>query len=706
MSQSNGEAVGRVPMSRMLAATMDRAVRYAREQYHRRITLEHLLLALTEDQDATLVLQACSVDVVRLATDAAGHVSLLDDRFQVDEVGEPRPDQNLLRIIEYASAAAQQSKRREINGAIVLAAIVGEGKSVAAGMLRAQGLTFEAAIRALPKVAQAAQAQAAQVSRTQPAAPLESTKPPPQSAEEILATVRERIQAGRPGLTPPQPEMPPPQPAAPRPAPPVAGSEDAQLVPTADATAGEPATVSDTASPGWQPPSRHEPAWPEQPISVQDPRPAPAPVPSVPPPPPPTYTPPPTAPTAPPAPRPAVYDRVEPSMRPAAAPLATAPPLPSPVPQPPQYDPVEPTFRSQPAPVQPPAYPPREPAATPAQDRTGRPPPMPYPAQVPQRVTETTRTMPPHPAASPAPQAWPESGYSQGYPTQRPTAPPPQGTGSDQGHATGGRGAPHGQPPSYGPGQGHGQGYGQGYGPGPGPGSPQGHGYGGNHGSGQPPPQSYQQHPPQPATGPSGYPPPERGQGAYPPPVPMPAAPRPGTGGPLDAGQLVENIPRTMTVGRSETVEVRIAKAELRELGIGLEGRGAPVRHDLIVTKAMSVRLRAPDGGFFIETASPETQWIENRLGIMSDYYAAWRWTVTPQRRGTSRLQLVVAARTVGTDGLAAESVLPEQVITVKVAADYRALGRKWGGWAAAAVVGGILARFGEGIFGTVLALM
>ena len=51
----------------------------------------------------------------------------------------------------------------------------------------------------------------------------------------------------------------------------------------------------------------------------------------------------------------------------------------------------------------------------------------------------------------------------------------------------------------------------------------------------------------------------------------------------------------------------------------------------------MSVRLRAPEGGFWIEMASPETQWIENTLGLLSDDYASWRWIVTPQRRGLGR---------------------------------------------------------------------
>ncbi len=73
----------------------------------------------------------------------------------------------------------------------------------------------------------------------------------------------------------------------------------------------------------------------------------------------------------------------------------------------------------------------------------------------------------------------------------------------------------------------------------------------------------------------------------------------------------------------------------------------------------MSVRLRSPDGGFYIETSSPETQWIENVLGLVADDFASWRWTITPRERGKQRLQLLISARTVGADGLTARQLCP-----------------------------------------------
>jgi hypothetical protein len=151
-----------------------------------------------------------------------------------------------------------------------------------------------------------------------------------------------------------------------------------------------------------------------------------------------------------------------------------------------------------------------------------------------------------------------------------------------------------------------------------------------------------------------------------------------------------------MRVAKPVAVEARIARADVKALAEGLQGSGAAFRHEVVVTKAMSVRLRAPEGGFSIENRSPETQWIENVLGLANDDFASWRWTVTPRDRGRHQLQLIVSARTVGADGVTAETALPDQVVDVKVAINYARSAGRWVGWISAAVIGGLLAKFGE----------
>jgi hypothetical protein len=164
----------------------------------------------------------------------------------------------------------------------------------------------------------------------------------------------------------------------------------------------------------------------------------------------------------------------------------------------------------------------------------------------------------------------------------------------------------------------------------------------------------------------------------------------------VEAGQLVENIPRTMRVGVTSRAEIRIAKASVRALTGGLEGGGAVWQHAVTMTKAMSVRMRAPEGGFFIETASPETQWIENNLGYAGDDFASWRFLITPQIRGWARLQIIVSARTVGADGVVAETAFPDQIVELKVRRNMRRSLGQLLGWTVAAIIGGAFSTFGE----------
>ena len=115
------------------------------------VLLEHLLLALTDDPEAAIILESANVDLLRLRADVSGYLGRLLEDMRAEPGVEPRPDPELLRVLQAAASAAQQSRRRHIDGAIVLAAIVGDGKSPAAGLLKTLGMTFEGAIRALQR---------------------------------------------------------------------------------------------------------------------------------------------------------------------------------------------------------------------------------------------------------------------------------------------------------------------------------------------------------------------------------------------------------------------------------------------------------------------------------------------------------------------------------------------------------------------------
>ena len=196
MVQTTSFAGGRIARTETFAATLVRAADYAAGPMHGAVTLEHLLLALTEDEDAVGVLLGSSVDLGRLRNEVAAFIG--QQQYPALPQGmRPGPDAELTKILTYAEAASRQSGRTEINGAIVLAAIVGEGRSMAATFLKAQGLTFQAAIKVIQ-----------QVLAPEPAPPAAPTPVEP-AAEVLSSSPQEMVEA----VVPPEPEPPPPSPA-------------------------------------------------------------------------------------------------------------------------------------------------------------------------------------------------------------------------------------------------------------------------------------------------------------------------------------------------------------------------------------------------------------------------------------------------------------------------------------------------------------
>lgn len=233
MSQPFADALNWVPKTRALAATLSRAHDFARAHGHAGVGLEHLLLSLIEDPDASGVLSASGVELEGLTGDIANFLSGLPET----DTDPPAADEALLRILEYAVAAAQQSKRRDVNGGIVLAAIVGEGKSEAAGILREHGMTFQAAIEAI----KGASRPPAAAPRAPVPMPVEPAPPSPDqeydqgefsdaatsATEVLLARARQRVDALQTPVpvvtrTVTAPPAPPAPPAATKPEPEIA----------------------------------------------------------------------------------------------------------------------------------------------------------------------------------------------------------------------------------------------------------------------------------------------------------------------------------------------------------------------------------------------------------------------------------------------------------------------------------------------------
>ena len=127
--------------SNSLEKSLHRALALASERHHEYATLEHLLLALTEDNDAIAVLKACGVDVDMLRQDLG---SYLDDDLSgliIDDYEDPKPTAGFQRVIQRALIHVQSSGREEVTGANVLVAVFSERESHAVYYLQKQDMT-------------------------------------------------------------------------------------------------------------------------------------------------------------------------------------------------------------------------------------------------------------------------------------------------------------------------------------------------------------------------------------------------------------------------------------------------------------------------------------------------------------------------------------------------------------------------------------
>ncbi len=127
--------------SRPLEETLHRAVSYANERRHEYATLEHLLLALIDDPDATGVMRACNVDLVALKTALTLYVDTDLAALATSDGDDAKPTAGFQRVIQRAVIHVQSSGREEVSGANVLVAIFSERESHAAYFLQEQDMT-------------------------------------------------------------------------------------------------------------------------------------------------------------------------------------------------------------------------------------------------------------------------------------------------------------------------------------------------------------------------------------------------------------------------------------------------------------------------------------------------------------------------------------------------------------------------------------
>jgi len=128
-------------LSRDLEVTLNSAFTSARGKRHEYMTVEHLLLALLDNDVAVDVLLHCGADLARLR---AGLVDYIDSTTPLvadqDDAQDTQPTLGFQRVLQRAVFHVQSSGRQEVTGANVLVAIFSEQESQAVYLLSQQDI--------------------------------------------------------------------------------------------------------------------------------------------------------------------------------------------------------------------------------------------------------------------------------------------------------------------------------------------------------------------------------------------------------------------------------------------------------------------------------------------------------------------------------------------------------------------------------------
>ena len=128
-------------LSRNLEQTLHRALASANERSHEFATLEHLLLALTDDQDAMAVLRSCGISLPDLRETLNNYLDNELAYLENSAVDEAKPTTAFQRVLQRAAIHVQSSSRDEVSGANVLVALFSERESHAVYFLQEQDMT-------------------------------------------------------------------------------------------------------------------------------------------------------------------------------------------------------------------------------------------------------------------------------------------------------------------------------------------------------------------------------------------------------------------------------------------------------------------------------------------------------------------------------------------------------------------------------------
>jgi Glyoxalase superfamily protein/Clp amino terminal domain, pathogenicity island component len=136
-----GEGNPVLPVSADVTAARDRALRFAAQRKHEYATLEHLLLSLIEDADASAAMSVHNADLASLKGKLVDHLDYKLGGLVIDNGRDPRPTAAFHRVFGRAQHRALELGHSTITGTNILEAILFETESPAARFLAEHGIT-------------------------------------------------------------------------------------------------------------------------------------------------------------------------------------------------------------------------------------------------------------------------------------------------------------------------------------------------------------------------------------------------------------------------------------------------------------------------------------------------------------------------------------------------------------------------------------
>jgi len=128
-------------LSKNLEQSLHMAMTFAADRGAELVTLEHLLYALIDDNDASELLSACSIDLKRLKTELEDFMTNTLDQQNESQSEDIQPTVSFQRVLQRALVHVQSSGRKQANGANVIIAMFAERESHAVWLLANQGMT-------------------------------------------------------------------------------------------------------------------------------------------------------------------------------------------------------------------------------------------------------------------------------------------------------------------------------------------------------------------------------------------------------------------------------------------------------------------------------------------------------------------------------------------------------------------------------------